>query len=440
MFNPFEKPIEQVTLEDILTLKEKNISEGMYVEYKSDFPNNVKISHSLASFANTHGGWYFIGIADDENNVPLDFNGFSLSDHTNPKEKIRDISRDHIDPIPSIQSNLVKLDEEKGILVIFIQESDETPHICKDGTIYRRSGEGSDPIAESDRYAIDRLYDKSKNFEKTIERFCQNDLTISKTQENQGWLEVYVMTHPFQKFMIKDFFDEKNRKCILELLKGKTDFDGHFSAGMDFNTIHSSTNSLIFRNMEPETVPFVGLSYIPYFNGNCKIIIPLPYVQIKTPVETKSKFEEAIYSKINEEDLTLFKIINGFNLIDTFLILLTKHIEYLKLNGWKDDLILKYRFDNTWRNILMLDSDAFIKQIEENGLPVCQQNEGVFPPNMTRGSLIYSMPDKSMTSLAEFNNIAEYFGIFKETFTNSMSAWVQHLIQQSTKSKTSKEI
>jgi hypothetical protein len=226
---------------------------------------------------------------------------------------MRDISRDHIDPIPVIQSNLVKLNEEKGILVVSVQESDETPHICKDGKIYRRDGEGSDPVAESNRYAIDRLYDKSRNFERTIKKFCQNDLAIPKTQENQGWLEVYVMTHPFRKLMIKDFFEEKNRKKIVNLLSVNTDFNGHFSAGIQFNTIHSSTNSLIFRNMMPESMTYMGLSYIPYFNGNCKILIPLPYIEIKTTVEIRSTFEESIYSKINEEDWPFFKIIGFYS-------------------------------------------------------------------------------------------------------------------------------
>lgn len=431
MFNPFEKPIEQITIADLLSLKEKKVSEGLYIEYKSDFPNSTKISHSMASFANSHGGWYFIGITDDENNVPLDFHGFSLTEHTNAKEMIRDISRDHIDPVPVIQSNLVKLNEEKGILVVSVEESDETPHICKDGKIYRRNGEGSDPVAENDRYAIDRLYDKSRSFERTIEKFCQNDLAIPKAQEKQGWLEVYVMTYPFRKLLIKDFFEEKNRKKIADLLSGNTDFNGHFSAGIRFNTIYSSTNSLIFRGVTPENMLHAGLSYIPYFNGNCKIIIPLPYVEIKTAVETRSTFEEAIYSRINEEYWPFFRIIDGFQLIDTFLVLLAKHIEYLKLNGWSDDIIIAYGFETTWRNILMLSSDAFIKQIEQNGLPVCQQSEGFFPPNMTRGSLIEKMPDGNIQLLAEFNNIAEYFGIFQETFKDSMRSWIEHLKQKS---------
>jgi len=81
-FNPFKgddeskKEIRELKFSDIETLKENNIPEGAYIEYKSDFQSPIKIAHSIASFANMYGGWYIIGIKTDDDNVPNDFPGF----------------------------------------------------------------------------------------------------------------------------------------------------------------------------------------------------------------------------------------------------------------------------------------------------------------------------------------------------------------------------
>ncbi len=52
-FNPFEneKEIQKLEFSDLEILRERGVSEGVYIEYKSVFPNNTKIAHSIASFA-----------------------------------------------------------------------------------------------------------------------------------------------------------------------------------------------------------------------------------------------------------------------------------------------------------------------------------------------------------------------------------------------------
>ena len=223
-FNPFEKEIRELKFSDLELLRENNISEGAYIEYKSDFPSNTKIAHSIASFANMYGGWYITGIKTDDDNVPNDFSGFELSKHPNQKETIRNIAVSHINPFPLFDSKLIKVDDERVILAVLIHESLEPPHITKDGRIYRRNGEGGDPVAENDRYAIDRLYDRSKRFKEIVEDFCQNKINISKPQSQQGWLEMYLMTYPLGKlsidnFLRKEYIDSIKTLLLLQFIK-----------------------------------------------------------------------------------------------------------------------------------------------------------------------------------------------------------------------------
>jgi hypothetical protein len=442
MFDPFGKPMKELTIDDLQVLKIRNIAEGLYIEYKSDFPNPAKVSHSLASFANSYGGWYIIGITDDVNNVPQNFNGFSLQDHQNPKEKIRDIVRDHINPLIRFASHLIELENRKAILVVQVDESDDTPHVTKDGRIYRRNGEGSDPIAETDRLAIDRLYDRGKNFQRRIKQFCINDMTISRGEENQGWVEIYLMTCPFDKFIEHDFFRESHISEVKQMLETATPInlgtgtDNYIASGIPMGNVYPALNSLTFRQITQETLPFsvYGATYRLYRNGNCKIIIPFSYINSETfqTVYGDKPVGNALISHINIQDFPLFKIIDGFQLLTAFVVLLAKHIEYLNRKGWRDEILSVFKFQNTWRNILFLDSDAFKSQVERYGVPTCLQNSGSFPQNIEN-----KYPLKSTTSLVslvvEFVWLAQHLGIFQETITGSTDDWFNYLrsIEQS---------
>ncbi|MBT3184600.1 MAG: ATP-binding protein [Nitrospina sp.] len=60
VFNPFNKSFNEVQEGDLEILKE--LAEGWHVEYKREKTTPQKIAKSIASFANSHGGIYFLGI------------------------------------------------------------------------------------------------------------------------------------------------------------------------------------------------------------------------------------------------------------------------------------------------------------------------------------------------------------------------------------------
>ena len=101
MINFFGKPVEMLEREDLEILARNEIAEGLHMEYKSDFPNNL--AKIVASLANTFGGWIIIG-ADARNpyNLPLAFPGIDLLG--SPKDRFRHICRDGINPVPLFTS------------------------------------------------------------------------------------------------------------------------------------------------------------------------------------------------------------------------------------------------------------------------------------------------------------------------------------------------
>lgn len=167
MYNPFNKVISEIKYEDLKSLIENNISEGWFIEYKRSFPtNNKKIANSIASFANSEGGWYIIGIEEKENESnPSEIIGFDLKTNKKPSDKITNIVKDNIDPIPYFESKLIKIPNNKVVLIVQVFEGHDTPYISN-GSIYVRVGETSKPVAIDDRYQFEKLLDKQKNLKK----------------------------------------------------------------------------------------------------------------------------------------------------------------------------------------------------------------------------------------------------------------------------------
>src|SRR5437588_5427959 len=157
-YNPFNKPVrETLTPEDLQVLVADSVSEGYFVEYKGTLPESKKIAKSIASFANTYGGWYIVGVTTDGHNVAQQIPGFSLDDHHDPIASVRDSIRLGIDPVPVFFSQVVTLTPKRVVLVVYVPGEQDTPFITKDGRIYRRVSDSSEPMPETQRPALDHL-------------------------------------------------------------------------------------------------------------------------------------------------------------------------------------------------------------------------------------------------------------------------------------------
>ena len=175
MFNPFEKPIKDIDNSDLNKLIANNFSESLFVEYKSNCPQPKKIAKAISGFANSHGGYFLIGADKNCNNdeLPTGFPG-ATNLPKEPKEHIRQVCRDHISPMPLYHCKYLENPTTgHGILVIHVPESMDTPHINKDGKIYRRQSSGTDgeSIAETDRKTVDNLYEKGKKAKEYLDTY-----------------------------------------------------------------------------------------------------------------------------------------------------------------------------------------------------------------------------------------------------------------------------
>jgi len=435
MFNLFEKRINEVSLEELEELKARQIAEGFFIEYKSDFQEPLKIARSIASFANTYGGWYFVGIVANERNTPKDLPGFDLSANPRPLEHIRNVIKDYVDPFPRYYSKLVELENGKAILIVEIPESDETPHITKNGRIYRRNAEGSDPMVETNRYALDRLYEKSEASVEAIERFCRREIVLSEYEKNQAWIEIYLMPYPIDRMNIEAFIDEEFVDGIKERMNEQTkiEFKDNFyvSMGIPMNVISASTGSIILRQATIESLPFMGLTFELFNNGNAKIIIPFEY--LRWDAELDSAAWTMLISNLEDKYLLrdLYRIINGWKFLNIFLTIMQKYIDFLKSQRWEDEILIAYKIENTWRTILFFDSESMAEHVRKYGVPLCQRENTRIPRNLTKDKMIRKMPEDSLFQIIEFAKISTHFGFFPHEWGALIRDWLKLIRSQS---------
>lgn len=172
MYSPFRddqgkpKELEEVTYADLAQLKE--LEEGFALEFKRTWNENVrvKVPKIIASFANSHGGWLIVGIADDDKAVcpiPKPTADFS--------QILGELCRHHVSPTPCFDTRFITdpTDPSKGILVVRVHEGDFPPYVA-DGIVEIREGSTSGPALGS---ALVELYDKANKRVQEIREYCR---------------------------------------------------------------------------------------------------------------------------------------------------------------------------------------------------------------------------------------------------------------------------
>jgi hypothetical protein len=142
----FNKPINDITFEDVARFCEKRVPEGKQLDYKYLLPkNNERFAKTIASFANALGGTIIIGVKDDSNDMPAPpFTGIPLQHKI--RNKIEDIIQTYIDPVVFVEINVCHNEHGHMFVVINIPQSNLTPHLVgKFKRAYIRTGQSSRP-------------------------------------------------------------------------------------------------------------------------------------------------------------------------------------------------------------------------------------------------------------------------------------------------------
>src|SRR5260370_14228163 len=96
-YNPFTQPISEFPAEDLNLLRD--VTEGWFVDYKSQPISTKDFGKHISAFANQRGGWLFVGIVEDPKSLKAgSFPGIPTMDVAGVLVRIRDDVSAHVAP------------------------------------------------------------------------------------------------------------------------------------------------------------------------------------------------------------------------------------------------------------------------------------------------------------------------------------------------------
>ena len=145
-----DKPIEEITFDDLQNLIDNKIIEQKTIEYKQSYSHSYdgkkKFLANASSFANASGGHIIIGIKA-KSGIPIELCGLESESVDGEKLRLEHLLRDCIEPrIPGIQIKNISINSSEDVLVLFIPKSWSQPHVVtidKHWRFYSRTSSGN---------------------------------------------------------------------------------------------------------------------------------------------------------------------------------------------------------------------------------------------------------------------------------------------------------
>lgn len=381
-YSPFEKGFEEITIEDLEVLREVN--EGWYIEYKQAVPKSTAIAKSISAFANSYGGWIFYGIKElsKENSVAGEFLGIEASELDAALQRIRQAVA-NISPACHFETRTLNgpyesigLQGGRAILCVVVPQSIEAPHVHSGGYIYRRVSDGSEPLPETDRSIIEKLFERSKKVVSNFKRWHDKDPEFSKAESKAPFLRIMIAPNlwgiPRSNFQFK----LKTVKEVLGTKEART-------VCLPFDTIYSRPGGFIARQCLNNDPTQLSTTWDLESDLTSDITVPLSFREgniydIQNYLASYTNCEKFI-QKLANSQIHETRVVD-LNVIHQVLIgIIQAQRELQKRAEWPLNFHIKIKLLNVWRTIPFLDTDFFMRNIDQNGIPMCLTNNVTSP-------------------------------------------------------------
>lgn len=409
-FNPFQRELSEIDESSLYFLIENSVPESWFVEYKGSLITDPrKIAKSISSFANAEGGWYIIGVeSDSKTNVATEIIGVELPENNDIADRLSKIIVSNISPVPEFEIRIINLQSGRVVIVVLVKEGLEPPYITSSGTIHQREHNSNNPVR--DRYLIEKMYEKARNYQDSIERYSEIDYaeTRGQSDEDQAYLELYLFPSPFNSFQFKRFYEYDFFESIANtffngmsysLVDGETVHET--GLGLNFNALYSSFDSLIIRPIQDKAIIYKGTTVELFHNGNLKALLPINTFKLKNPPKKYKDsevidyllnrfcpFEEktevmpyplrggigegkSVNVRRNSEFSDVFQLIDGHEFILVVLYIVNVLKSILNENDYpgRNKIGFRARISNSWRKTIFFDDGKYLNAIKKYNIP-----------------------------------------------------------------------
>lgn len=414
-YDPFNKPLKELTADDVLKLC--TVEEGWYVEYKRELPKAKAIAKSISAFANTYGGWFFIGVEEKSKDEPVagSFPGLADDDVDGALQTIRNAIGAHLSAAPIIDTRVVKgpssdgsLQDGRSVICVRVPLSMNAPYVHSGGQIYRRVADGSDPKAETDRHLLDQLWKRADKLDREYKEWVLNDPEFTNAESNTPYLRV---------MLVPDLWKERGARLDMTLGQARSLFNSSSGEGtrIPFDSVHQVSNGFLARQVKDNDPSSQTLSWRLNYDLTSEIIIP---INIHKADAHSVYYElEGYDNRFDFCNILRSSKSDSFNVIDlNMMYLIIKGVatiqeDILKHAGWSDGYFFKGRLLNLWRSIPFIDTRDYVEDCREHGFPLSLASTVTIPGGYEPQS--FREVDQDLFSAADNpGNISQAIQIF----------------------------
>lgn len=195
------------------TFSEHDFDESFYFEFKDDRVTTQKLIKEVSAFANTFGGYIFIGISDDKK-----IEGCTAWN----EQRIHTTIHDSISPTPSFDVKKFTCNT-KVVYIIKIDEGAEPPYVTNEERIYERLSSGSLPIKDSVR--LSQIYSKREQYLSKLEQKIAIPPIPKESNNIYGYIDTGFALNFSDSRLAIDTFNKVDLKIVVEKMIAK--MDGH---------------------------------------------------------------------------------------------------------------------------------------------------------------------------------------------------------------------
>lgn len=399
-YSPFDKPLDNLQPLDLAALRDTR--EGWHVEYKSELVPARSLAKSLSAFANTYGGWLFLGVKEEskDNAVAGSFPGIHSSNLDLLLQRLRHSIAEHVNPPPLFNSQVLRgpchaigLAPDRAVMAVEVPPSLTTPHIHKDGRIYRRVADGSEPVAETDRFVLDQLWRRDRPIRKTVRQWINRDPEFSEAERSIPYVRVLLSVDPWRQTpMPSDATIEPLRDILI------TNDDS--IASFAYDTVYTTPEGLLARHLRANNPGLLALTWRVSRDLTSDVVIPLPHYHAQSPDELVPwlagyEHSDAFIDLLHAARYTEVKVADLNFLMHVLIATASKYRRLLSVRGLAGRYYFKARVLNAWRTSPFVDAESAVNQFAEHGTPMLMNRACSMPPGDDPDSFMHVFDPKT---------------------------------------------
>lgn len=401
LYSPFDKTLAALDVADLSVLYD--VQEGWYIEYKREHIQPKALAKAVAAFANTHGGWLFLGVDEvsEGKHTAEAFPGIDTRGVDLTLQWLRQAMNAHVSPLPHFESKVlqgpcdsIRLAADRFVIVVQVPESNNTPHVSSDGRIYIRVADSSEPQDYiKERFLLDELVRRGDRVREATSDWVDRDPEFSQDEADTPYVRLMFSPDLWHK---RYRMRNQSLTALHDVLAGSRSGE----LAVTFDVIYPTADGIIARQTLNNDPRWYGPTFHLYKDWSSDVVIPLRChsgLADKLAQELSERYQSAEqFVQILEQQRYLadqehvsLDVVDVNALLYSVMGITTQYRALLQLAEAEPQFHFKARLLHVGRKIPYLDAPQIVNRYRESGVPMLLHNEITVPPGTDPESFVF---------------------------------------------------